>query len=280
MGGGDDWEGIATIVGEHESWLRQFLTMKHGIPSHETLGRVFRLLDPKIVTRRMIDWIKTFREACGEEVIAIDGKALRRSGSKKKGLKMLDTVGAWATENGLILGPQVVDDKSNEIPAIPQLIELLEIKGGTITIDAAGCQKNIATQIVEKDASYVLAAKGNQPALDKALQKVFREGLANGFAERKHEGLVESETSHGRVEQRATHILQRPKDFTRKPEWADLNTMVVVIRNWKTVGDPDSPEYGEQRTFSSNHRFNSKALRRAPRSHWSIENRRHGVLDV
>ena len=123
--GGDDWEGIATIVGEHESWLRQFLTMKHGVPSHDTLGRVFRLLDPEVVTLRMIDWIKTFREACSEEIIAIDGKALRRSGRKKKGLKMLYTVGAWATENGLILGQQVVDDKSNEITAIPQLIELL-----------------------------------------------------------------------------------------------------------------------------------------------------------
>ena len=216
--GADDSYGIAMIAKEHQDGFRKLLSLEHGVPSHDTFRRVFMSLDPAEVTLSMIDWIKTFRETCGEDIIAIEGKALRRSGSQKKGLKMLYTVGAWATENGLILGPQVVDDKSNEIPAIPQLIELPEIKGGTIIIDAAGCQMNIAAQIVEKDASYVLAAKGNQPALDKALQKVFREGLANGFAERKHEGLVESETSHGRVEQRATHILKLPKDLALKQE--------------------------------------------------------------
>ena len=121
---GDDWEGIAAIAEEHESWLRRFLTLQHGVPSHDTFGRVLSLVDPAVVTLRMVDWIKTFRESCGEEIIAIDGKALRRSGSQKKGLKMLHTVGAWATENGLILGQQVVNDKSNEITAIPQLIEL------------------------------------------------------------------------------------------------------------------------------------------------------------
>ena len=156
--------------------------------------------------------------------------------------------------------------------------QLQEITGCTTTSDSAGCQKNIAAQIVEKDAYYVLAAKRNQPSLDEALQKVFREGIANGFAELKHECLVEN--SHGRVEQRATHILQLQKDFAPKSEWAGLNTMVVVIRNWKTVGDPDSPEHREQRTFISNHRLQSKHLRRAPRSHRSIENRLHWVLDV
>ena len=276
--GGDDWEGIVAIAEEHEAWLRQFLTMKSGVPSHETFGRVLSLLDPEVVTRRMIDRIKTFRETCGDEIIAIDGKALRRSGRKKKGLKMLDTVGAWATENGLILGQQVVDDKSNEITAIPQLIELLEIKGCTITIDAAGCQKNIAAQIVEKEADYVLAAKGNQPSLDESLPQVFREALANDFADLKHECLEERETSPGRIESRATHLRQLPKDFAPKPDGAGLNTMVVVIRNGKHVGDEDSPEHWEQRPFISNQRFHSKTLRRAPRSHWSIENRLHWVL--
>ena len=278
--GGDDWEGIAAIAEEHESWLRRFLTLQHGVPSHDTFGRVGSLVDPAVVTLRMVDWIKAFRETCGEEIIAIDGKALRRSGSQKKGLKMLYTVGAWATENGLILGQQVVDDKTNEITAIPLLIELLEIKGCTITIDAAGCQKHIAAQIVEKEAHYVLAVKGNQPSLDEALQQVFRAALASDFAGGKHECLVENETSHGRVESRATHILQLPKDFALKSEWAELNTMVVVIRHWKHVGDEDFQEHWEQRTFISNHPFHSQTLRRAPRSHWSIENRLHWVLDV
>lgn len=278
--GGDDFEGIAAIAEEHEEWLRRFLTMEHGVPSHDTFGRVLSLVDPEVVTLRMVDWIKTFRETCGDEHIAIDGKALRRSGSKQKGLKMLYTVGAWATENGLILGQQIVDEKSNEITAIPQLIELLEVKGRTISIDAAGCQKEIAAQIVEKKGYYVLAAKGNQPSLEEALQRVFAEALSQDFTGWKHDCLVETETSHGRVESRATHVLELPKDFAPKSEWKNLNTMVVVIRQWKHVGDEDRQEHWEQRTFISNHRFTSKALRRAPRSHWAIENKRHWVLDV
>lgn len=280
--GADDWEGVTAIAEEHEPWFRKFLTLPHGVPSHDTFRRVFLLLDPEDVTLKMIDWIKTFREACGGEIIAIDGKALRRSGSRKKGLKMLYTVGAWATENGLILGQTVVDDKSNEITAIPQLLDLLQIQGSTITIDAAGCQKNIAAQIVEKQAHYVLAVKGNQPKLEAALQQVFAGGIDTNFAGLKHECFRETETSHGRLEDRATHVIKLPEEFAHKTEWAHLNTMVVVIRNWKTAGASadDAKEHWEQRIYISDHRFNSKVLRRAPRSHWGIENSLHWVLDV
>ena len=135
---------MTAIAEEHEAWFRQFLPLENGVPSHDTFGRVFSLIDPEDVTRQMIDWIQTFREACGGEIVAIDGKALRRSGSRKNGLKMLYTVGAWATEHGLMLGQTVVDDKSNEITAILQLLEMLSIKNSSITIDAAGCQKHIA----------------------------------------------------------------------------------------------------------------------------------------
>jgi predicted transposase YbfD/YdcC len=228
----------------------------------------------------MVDWIKTFREACGGEIIAIDGKALRRSGSQAKGLKMLYTVGAWATENGLILGQQVVDDKSNEITAIPQLLEMLQLKGCTITIDAAGCQKNIAAQIAEGKGYYVLAVKGNQPSLEGALHQFFEETLLTLNKTRKYECFEEDVISHGRVESRAMYILELPKDFAPKTDWASLNTMVVVIRTWKKVGDDDSKEHCERRTFISNHKFDSKTLRRAPRSHWGIENSLHWVLDV
>ena len=147
--GADDWEGVTAIAEEHQAWFRKFLPLENGVPSHDTFGRVFSLIDPENVTGKMIDWIKTFRETSGGEIIAIDGKALRRSGSRKNGWKMLDTVGAWATDNGLTLGQTVVDDKSNEITAIPQLLEMLSIKSCTITIhaagtiDAAGCQKHI-----------------------------------------------------------------------------------------------------------------------------------------
>jgi predicted transposase YbfD/YdcC len=214
--GADDWHGIAMIAEEHHDWLLKFLSLEHGIPSHDTFRRVFMLLDPAEVTLRMVDWIKTFREACGGEIIAIDGKALRRSGSQAKGLKMLYTVGAWATENGLILGQQVVDDKSNEITAIPQLLEMLQLKGCTITIDAAGCQKNIAAQIAEGKGYYVLAVKGNQPSLEGALHQFFEETLLTLNKTRKYECFEEDVISHGRVESRAMYILELPKDFAPK----------------------------------------------------------------
>lgn len=272
--GADDWEGVTAISEEHEAWFRKFLPLENGVPSHDTFGRVFSLIDPENVTCKMIDWIKTFRETCGGEIVAIDGKALRRSGSR------LYTVGAWATENGLILGQTVVDDKSNEITAIPQLLKMLSIKGCTITIDAAGCQKNIAAQIVEKKADYVLAVKGNQPTLEADLQRLFQQGIETNFAGMKHDCTEETETSHGRIEYRATHVIELPKEFSHKTEWAKLNTMVVVIRNWKQkdTADAETKDHWDQRLYISSHRFNSRILRHAPRSHWRIENSLHWVL--
>lgn len=278
--GADDWHGIAGIVEEHEKWFRKFLPMVNGVPSHDTYRRVFMLLKPEVVTLRMIEWIKMFRETCGDEIIAIDGKALRRSGSKKKGLKMLYTVGAWATENGLILGQQVVDDKSNEITAIPHLLRMLSIKGNTFTFDAAGCQKNIAQQIDEGGGFYVMAVKGNQESLEKALKAEFQKGVETNFADMKHECIEDEEIKHGRIEYRATHILELPKEFKQKEEWASLNTMVVTIRQWRNVGEEEAKERWDERIFMSNHKFRSKPLRVAPRRHWGVETSLHWVLDV
>jgi predicted transposase YbfD/YdcC len=279
--GADDWEGVTAIAESHEKWFRKFLPLETGIPSHDTFARVFSLIDPQDVTCKMVDWIKTFCESTGGKIVAIDGKALRRSGSRKNGLKILYTVGAWATESGLILGQTVVDDKSNEITAIPQLLDMLSIQRCTVTIDAAGCQKNIAAKIVEKKADYVLAAKGNQPSLEADLQREFDKGISTNFAGMKHDCTIETETSHGRTEHRATHVLELPKDFVHKIEWAKLNTLVVVIRNWQQPGtDGQMTDHWDQRMYISSHRFNSRVLRRAPRSHWGIENSLHWVLDV
>ena len=152
----------------------------------------------------------------------------RRAGDRGAVRKMLDTVGAWATANGLILSQTVVDDKSNKTTVIPQLFDPLEIKGGTITIDVAGCQKNIAAQIVDKQANEVLTVKGNQPTLEAALQQVFAKGIETNFADPKHECLREIATSHGRHDDSAPHVLKLPEEFTHKTERAKLNTMVVV----------------------------------------------------
>lgn len=279
LAGADDFVGIALIAKGRESWFRQFLELKNGVPSDDTFRRVFRLIDPKEVTLSLIEWIKTFQESRGSEIINIDGKALRRSGSKKGGLKILYTVCAWVARNGLILGQEVVDDKSNEITAIPQLLKMLDIAKCTVTIDAAGCQKNIAAEIVEKKGHYVLAVKGNQPTLEADLLAHFNQAVETAFAGMRHECIETEETHHGRTEYRATHILELPKDFSHKEDWAQLNTMVVVLRRWTEAGDEFNEKW-DQRIYISSHRFNSPMLRRAPRSHWGIENSLHWVLDV
>src|SRR5262245_43652711 len=166
--GCEDFVEIEAFGRSKEDFFRRFLTLPHGIPSHDTFRRVFQAVCPQQLQRRLIDWLKDVRQAApvaDGEVIAIDGKSLRGTADRGRGLGALHLVSAWATANGLTLGQVAVDAKSNEITAIPQLIELLDLEGCVVTIDAAGCQKEIAAQIVGRDADYVLALKGNQPTL-------------------------------------------------------------------------------------------------------------------
>lgn len=280
LSGADDFVGVHTIAHHHQSWLKRFLTMKGGVPSDDTFRRVFGLLDPEQVVSTIVEWIKSFQAAGGGEIINIDGKALRRSGTRRCGLKTLHTVCAWATGNGLVLGQEVVDDKSNEISAIPQLLKMLDIQDCTITIDAAGCQKNIAAQIVEQQGDYVLAAKGNQPKLETDLHAEFDRGVETDFAGMRHECIETEEVRHGRREYRATHIIELPGSFPHRRQWAGLETMVVVIRQSTPVGSGEGSEQWDQRFYISSHKFGSLVLREAPRRHWGIENSLHWVLDV
>jgi predicted transposase YbfD/YdcC len=195
--GADDWDMIELLGREYLSWLKQFLVFKHGIPQDQTLRKVFRLLPPNVLEERFAAWVASLREiAC--EVVAIDGKTLRGSKKSADGKDALHLLSAYACEAGLVIGQRAVDGKSNEITAIPELLDILAIKGAIVSIDAMGTQKAIAARIVEQEADYVLALKGNQSALHDNVKRIFEDAeLAKACAVH-----TTTDTGHGRIEDR------------------------------------------------------------------------------
>ena len=276
MCGAEDWTDVEEFGRTRADWLRTFLELPGGIPSHDTFQRVFGLLDRSQFAACLFQWTQALHEATGGKLIAIDGKALRRSFARKSGQAMLHLVTAWASENGLTLGQVAVEDKSNEITAIPQLLQLLNLKGSTVTIDAMGTQKEIAQQIREQKGHYVLALKGNQSGLKDDMQELFDSGTETDFAGLKHDVYETRETGHGRTDERTCHVVEIPKDHPQRAVWKDLRTLAVTVSR-RVVGDQES---WESRLYISSHPPRVKMLATAIRRHWSIENSQHWVLDV
>src|SRR5262249_7075834 len=220
---------------------------------------------------------QTARPAAGD-VIAVDGKALRRTFDRARGLGALHLVSAWASANGLTLGQVAVDAKSNEITAIPQLLELLDLKGCVVTIDAAGCQKDIAAQIVAKEADYVLALKDNQPTLREQAVDYFLEQLGKEKPDGKLRHLRQVEEGHGRTETRETFVAPAPAGMTAWGAWVGLASIVLVIR--RCLDHTTGKESEDVRYFLSSLPARGKRLASAVREHWGIENGLHWVLDV
>jgi predicted transposase YbfD/YdcC len=274
--GADDWTDLETFGKKRREWLATFLELRGGIPSHDTFRRVLGLLDRKQFAACLLQWTQALHEASGGKLIAIDGKALRRSARKKSGLGMLHLVTAWSSENGLTLAQAACDEKSNEITAIPEVLKLLDIKGCTITIDAMGCQKEIAQQIRSQKGHYVLALKGNQSGLNTDMQHLFETAAANDFAGVKHEVVTSSERGHGRLDERTCHVIEIPKDHPRRAEWAGLRTLAVVVSRREIAGQ----EQWESRLYISSLPPKAAPLAHAIRKHWSIENGQHWVLDI
>ena len=274
--GADDWTDLETFGKLRHEWLKTFLKLPGGIPSHDTFRRVFGLLDRKQFAARLFRWTKAIHEATGGKLIAIDGKALRRSFAKKSGKAMLHLVTAWSSENGLTLGQIPCEEKSNEITAIPELLKLLSLKGTTVTIDAMGTQKQIAAQIREQNGHYVLALKGNQSSLQGDMRQLFDRGMETNFKGMKHHVYKTKENGHGRIEERTCHVVEISKDHPQRRRWKDLRTLVVTISR-RVV---DGKETWESRMYVSSLPPRAKQLARAIRRHWSIENSQHWVLDV
>ena len=280
MCGAEDFTDIEEFGLRREDWLRSFLDLPSGIPSHDTFERVLGLLQRDQFAACLFEWTKAIHEATGSgkagEVIAIDGKALRRSLKKKSGLGMLHLVTAWSSANGLTLGQVTCEEKSNEITAIPKLLELLNVKGATVTIDAMGTQTAIAEQIRHQKGHYVLALKGNQSGLAEDMKALFDDGTAVDFEGFAHDEYSVTEKGHGRVDERACHVIEIPKDHPQRSKWKDLRTLAVTI-SCRTVGEKET---WESRYYISSLGPKAKPLAEAIRRHWSIENSQHWVLDV
>ncbi len=274
--GADDWTDLETFGRLRHDWLQTFLELPGGIPSHDTFSRVLGLLERQQFAACLFQWTQAIHEATGGKLLAIDGKALRRSFARKSGKAMRHLVTAWASDSGLTLGQVSCEEKSNEITAIPELLKLLNVKGCTVTIDAMGTQTQIAAQIREQKGHYVLALKGNQSGLARDMQRLFDQGMETGFAGMQHDVHQTSERGHGREEERTCHVIEVPRDHPQRKRWKDLRTLAVTISR-RTVDGKDS---WESRLSVSSHGPRAKRLAHAIRRHWSIENSQHWVLDV
>jgi predicted transposase YbfD/YdcC len=274
--GADGWVQIAQFGRAKRAWLEQFLELPHGIPAHDTFGRVFSLLQPEAFEACFRAWVETLREVIPGEVVAIDGKTLRRSHDRGKGLAALHLVSAWATANRVVLGQVATDAKSNEITAIPQLLELLQLNGCIVTIDAMGCQTKIAERIVAQGGAYVLALKGNQGVLAAEVEEAFIGADARDYADVDSQFLETVEQGHGRRETRRYRTLGDLSGVPRSALWAAMNMIGMVESEREVAGTLTR----ETRFYIGCIGTDAKTFAGAVRAHWGVENRLHWSLDV
>ncbi len=271
----DDFVEIVCWADYNEAFFRTFLELPNGIPSHDTFRRVFALVQVETLQGVLLRWLHRRRGEPGE-LIHIDGKYMRRTRRKSRNLGALDIVSAWASEAGLTLGQVAVEDKSNEITAIPLLLELLDLRDKIVTIDAAGCQKEIAATIVAGEGDYVLAAKDNQPTLVMEIQAAFAKVEGTPLPARQE--YTTEEKGHGRQEQRTVRVLPVGQHLSQRGAWAGILSLVMVVRVVTSVATGEvSREVGYD---ISSLRPNARRFGGAIRGHWTIENGLHWVLDV
>lgn len=275
--GADGWSDVELFGHSKYDWLKQFLRLPHGIPSHDTFGRVFALLDAEQFQRCFMRWVQAVHEVTGGQIVPVDGKKLRRAYDTHLGKDAIYMVSAWASENRLVLGQRKVDDKSNEIPAVPELLDMLEIAGCIVTTDAMNCQKKTAQKVTEKDADYVLDVKDNQEGLCTAIQELFEFAEEQGFVDCEYHKTVDKD--HGRIEVRECWTTSAPEYLWYLPKlekWAGLRS-IAMVRSQRRRGEETTVEH---RYFISSLESDAKLTLKAVRTHWEIENKLHWVLDV
>ncbi|HTU08236.1 MAG TPA: ISAs1 family transposase, partial [Trebonia sp.] len=275
LSGAKSFEDMAAFGRSKEAWLRRLgLTLPAGIPSHDTFRDLFRHLDPAIFQTCFTSWIKAVCAHLGIQQVPIDGKALRGS----RGLEgtCLYLVSAWVGAHSLTLGQVAVEDKSNEITAIPKLLQLLELEGALVSIDAMGCQKEIAQAIRDKKADYLLQVKGNQPTLEADICASVDAAFAADFEGFEHDIWVRELRGHGRVEEQVCLVLYNLEGLSTREEWVDLQAIVRVART-KVEGGKETFEVAH---YICSRRGSAEELGNASRGHWGIENGLHWVLDV
>jgi predicted transposase YbfD/YdcC len=273
--GMEDWEAIEDWGNARLDWLRQHVELKNGIPSHDTIGRVFSLLNSKRFQECFLRWMATLCPSLEGQIVGVDGKTARGARHRRLGKQAIHMVSAFLCGHGITLGQCKTEEKSNEITAIPELIEVLELAGATVTSDAMGCQKEIAQAIVDKGADYVLGLKGNQGTLHEQVIACFEVAAWQHYEDFAEWGHAAEEKGHGRKEWRRCVALACPQGAPFDA-WAGMQSMAMV----ESVRQTDDGISSEKRYYISSLPADSAKLAQAIRSHWEIENRLHWCLDV
>lgn len=276
IGNANTWKEIAAFARFHQEWFKRFLELPNGVPSHDTFERVFDRLHPRTLQQGLLQWLHSISELLGVRHIAIDGKTLCGSGGGNSPLRQLHLVSAWATEANLTLGQVATEEKSNEITAIPQLLQLLDIKGALVTIDAMGCQKEIAKQIVEQGGDYVLTVKDNQPQLKEDIQACFENAYETNCQGIEYDWHETEDKGHGRVEKRMYEVIYKPTGIRNQEAWTQL-TVIGKCYSERTLNGKTSCE---ERYFIGSRHCQAKRYGQVMRNHWGIENGLHWQMDV
>ena len=277
--GADGWSDVELFGKNKKDWLKTFLRLPKGIPSHDTFGRIFAKIRPEEFQRRFIEWVQAIEKLTAGQVIAVDGKKLRRSHDQQTGKEAIYMVSAWTTENQLVLGQTKVADKSNEITAIPELLQLLDITGCIVTIDAIGTQTKIAETIVTGGGDYLLAVKENQGHLFEDIQCLFEVDVAHGIDKAQHSYAQTVNKGHGRLEIRECWATEKEEylALVRKHQnWKGLRSVVRIVSQ-RNFGEKVETQ---TRYFISSLPADAKTILKVKRSHWKIENQLHWVLDI
>jgi predicted transposase YbfD/YdcC len=274
--GADDFVAMAEFGKSKKKFLGQFLDLSAGIPSHDRFNAIFASIKPAEFETCLLNWITALHEVTAGQVVAIDGKTLRRSYDKASSKSAIHMISAWATANHISLGQTVVDEKSNEITAIPKLLKILEISGCLVTIDAMGCQVNIAQAIIDAGANYVLAVKGNQKSLHNSIWRYFQDHLGDDFARAAVKRYRTHERGHGREEIRVYFTCAVPEAICDQERWPQLTAIGMAVN----VTMRDGKQTCDVRYYILSKELSAREFGEAVRSHWAIENRCHWQLDV
>jgi len=277
--GADGWTDIELFGKSKNEWLQTFLELPHGIPSHDTFGRVFAAIDPEEFQNSFMEWVQTIQDLTHGEVIALDGKQLRGSQDSVSGKQAIYMVSAWATQNQLVLGQRKVDEKSNEITAIPKLLKLLDLAGCIVTVDALNTQTRIAKTIRDRGGEYILAVKENQGHLYADMVDLFADDRAYGFRDAPYAHTKQVSKDHGRLEIRECWSISDPQYLAQIREidrWSGVQTLVLIVSE-RRIGDQVETQ---ERYFISSLENNAERILQAKRSYWGIENSLHWVLDL
>lgn len=275
--GAQTWTDVEEFGNAKEEWLKTFLKLPNGIPSHDTIGDLYTRLNPSQLQQGFLSWIQSLVEVSGGDIIPVDGKTLRRSYDRAGGRGAIHMVSAWSSANGLVLGQLKTEEKSNEITAIPELLGMLDIKGSIVTIDAMGCQKEIAKQIVDQGGDYVLALKGNQGGLFEDVQLYMDSLIAQQLKNRPMQTTHTLDKGHGRIEERHYWITDSIDWLSQRPDWEGLKS-VGVVESIRYIGEKESSP--ERRYYITSLPMNASRFSEAVRTHWSVENQLHWSLDM